>query len=113
MVRFRADIGDLEHGVLHDLPLQTQVVTDFAWLLNRGGHRIELRRRRSAVGQVRIEGKDRILQVAECTEEGRGARGIRHESKGKDVVMEYTESPSHDRFSASVGLPGKAHPRLE
>src|SRR5215469_16886144 len=113
MVRFRAEVGEFEHCVLHDLPLQTQVVAYLAGLLNRGRQRIELRRWSSAVGQVCIYGEHWVRQVAECSGEGRGIRRIRHESKRKDVVVEYTESRSHDRFSAFVSLPCKANPRLD
>src|SRR5579862_3922023 len=119
MVGFRANIGYFEQRVLHDLLLHSEVILDFAWLLDRSGKRTELARRRRAAGQIRIEGEGRKVarrgdcQVTECPEVGRRARFTGRPRERKYVVMENTESRPHDRGSAPVELPRKAGPRLE
>src|ERR1700739_312343 len=113
MVGFRADVGYFEHRVLHDLLLQSQVILDFARLLDPARKHIELGRWSRARGQVCIYGEDWVRQVAECGEERRGTRSKRHVRVRQYVVMEHTEPRAHDGCSASVELPGKADPGLE
>ena len=109
----RADIGQFEQRVFHDLPLQCQVILDLGRLLDRGRKSTELGRWRWARSQIRIDGEDRVRQVAECAEEGRGAGSKSRIGLRKYVVMEYTESRPQDRGSAFVESPSKADSRLE
>src|ERR1700681_4259577 len=109
----RADIGQFEQRVFLDLLLPCHVVLDLGRLLDRGRKSTELGRWRWARSQIRIDGEDRVRQVAECAEEGRGAGSKYRISLREYVVMEYTESRPQDRGFASVDSPSKADSRLE
>src|SRR5207244_12268998 len=89
------------------------VVVDLGGRLDWARKSTELGRWRWTRSQIRIDGEDRVRQVAECGEEGRAAGSKSRIRLRKYVIMEYTESRPQDRGSASVESPRKADSRLE
>src|SRR5207247_8233978 len=97
MVGFRTNIGQFEHGVIHHLLLQSEVIAVFGCFLDRADRKTsELGRWRRPAGQVRIVGeRDRIgecrrcaPEIAERAEKGRVARSKIRVGIWKYVVIE-------------------------